>query len=616
MSNSDILIDVVSPDASSEVMVIDSDFQLMARGIGSIQVNVAPGIYRAIGRVGDQENEQLFAVDSAEPENRKVVELPMLEFSSPIPLNRTLTSREFHQSAIRQKIASNPSLLEDEAGIVIFLRDPSCIYFDLAKEMETLEGEAKAKSLSLIKQYAQNFAGFALSNLDGTSMSRLEDIGSFTPDLGYLIVSATVKPGAYALTRPALTNEDPVCLPLVVPAGWTLQVFVSMLPDGNSTIGRLADFDGAAMLFEPPGRDFNADRPDLRTMEVLRNAIVSGHYFINEDDIQLGALEPIDNPMFFLLAAQLILHCKTPDTKRLIDMVNKVANSLGPNFPDVLILSWKLKQADGLTTSEDAEKLVSSLNQPPILQLSWHYLMEAYRSCDHRGRFDERISRLSGNLIASSVWLSWIGNNGDNLSQSAIELNQLTPVANKLQTGVVQIAKHGIKLLQNYLLSKLGKNIEVNVPNLETSEINTETTPSSSTTKAASAFEALLFEAGVIASEKLNTLDLKVVVNLFSALAQQFDWGSLVARLRDISEAGDSSYRLTPLQQQLLMSLKAAREYFDDKGKLPLDVVFRRLNSTDVPLEAIIHDLNKLFSIAFDFGNKVILALEKNKDTQ
>lgn len=634
MSNSDVLLDVYVADESSEVIVVDSDFRLLARGIHGVQLRVPPGIYRGKVRVGNQQSETLFSVDADEPDNHKIVRLPLLEFSSPIPLQQTSTSREFHQAAIYNAAApgGTTASLGQGAAIVIFLRDPSGVYFELAAEE--------------MASYASNFEGFVLGNLDGSMSYPLESIGTLVVDRGYLIASAAVNPGTYVLSRVS-SGRERLCLPVVVPAGWSLQVFVSMVPTDVSSVGRRADFDGAAMVFGRPDAGFYPDRPDLRVLEVARQALVRGHNVIDAN--VMGALlsGKFENPMMGLLAAHLLLLAKEPDLKLVQDVVTNTGNLIGSDYPDVRALSWKLEQLRGTADTPDAKAFVESVKGPPMLQLSWHYFMEAYRSVANMELLDKGVSKMAGQLVSSSVWVSWLESADYQSAEASAPEESPTMVGAQVATdaaasdplghpstlqapspaarrgggfspaeaageastsseksmggapaigtsGIAGVIRRGASFVQGKLSNWFDVKTDVRrlelpttgAPKIESKNLDAE------------ALDAVLERAGVTVRHKIQSIEVDAAAHLFKALVERIDWKSVVGQLKSATLLGEERHPLTPLQRQLLLSLKAAREQFDDEGKLPDDVVARRLNISDVPLQTVLNDLNRLSLVA------------------
>lgn len=522
--------------------------------------------------------------------------------------------------------------------MVIFLRDTSGVYFNL-----------KAEELS---DYAKNFEGFVLGKLDGSESHSLESIGRLVADHGYLIANAVVNPGTYVFSRVSSGTER-LCLPVVLPSGWSLQVFISMVPTDDKGIGRRADFDGAAMVFDRPENGFSPDRPDLRILEVTRQALVRGNNVIDANAMTLLLSGKFENPMMGLIAAHLLLLAKKPDLVLVQEVIMNTGNLIGQNYPDVLVLSWKVRQLGGGAELSNARTLVESIKEPPMLQLSWHYLMEAYRSLPNANVFDKAISKMAGQLISSSVWVSWLespdyqslpGGTSESTVLGGLRV-ELKVEPSMEDTGEFQVLAPG-----RSSDSSRGEDAVSTSPVTYGPSVSAEERPGSAlgfgvirltdvihrgATRVrsklfnwlgivdAGAFKAMsadrlraecikigLSDVDIAAlGEVVEKLDITVrrnlqnfkadaAVRLFEALVEQVDWRSVVSRLKLETRLGVDSQPLPPLQRQLLLSLKAVREQFDDEGKLSGDAVARRLGISDVPLKAIVKDLILLFHLA------------------
>ncbi len=582
MSHSDILLNVSAVDQSSEVIVIDNSFRVLARGICSVELKVSPGIYNAKLRVGDQFSEKLFIVKSNEPNGQKSINLKPLEFASPIPLQHTSTYNEHHEAAI-YKAAKNftaPSSLGKGAVVLICLRDISSMYLDLKTED--------------LATYAKNFQGFTLSSLDGNKSYPLETIGTFVPEHGFLIVSASVNPGNYVLSQLTSDNQR-LCLPLVIPKEWSLQVFVSMVPYRDESMVLRADFDGAAMMFAKPGSFFDSNDTKLRISEVARQALAKGHDVIDVGIRRDLLSKKFSNPMIGLLAAHLLLLAKEPDLTLIKKVVADTANLIGIDYPDLLILRWKLQQIRGKADSPATQALIGSLNSPPMFQLSWHYFMEAYRYVGDMGTINEGVAEIVCQLISASVWLSWLTSDDKKSNKVATNTDETDsvildrflktfPTTSSINTMTAGFGYLGNPKIYNY-------RGQTNVNNLSVERLNL--------------FKELL---SLFQHAKKGNPD--EISQIFSKLIELVDWNSVVADLKSTTLSGSLSLELTPLESKILLSLKAAREQFDVEQKLP-DTIWLHQYSADVPMRSIWNSLISLIQILPNSESNNILSMLK-----
>src|SRR5438105_4486973 len=104
MSNSEntaqVRLIVRAEDPATEIFLVDSQFQLAGRGVGTLEQAVPPGIYKLKSRIGTQTREEpLILRPTAEPVSRTIAPL---EFSSSAPLEHTYKTHETHMGAAAQ----------------------------------------------------------------------------------------------------------------------------------------------------------------------------------------------------------------------------------------------------------------------------------------------------------------------------------------------------------------------------------------------------------------------------------------------------------------------------------------------------------------------------------
>ncbi|MFJ4292811.1 hypothetical protein ACIP1U_23955 [Cupriavidus sp. NPDC089707] len=541
MSRSDVPLVVTATDLSSEVMVVDGDFQVLARGLQCVELRVPPGIYRARALVGSQHNEMLFSVEATD--SRKTVQIPAVEFSSPIPLAQTATSRDYHQNALSAAVhnATDAARLGAGSQIVIFLRDPS----DLCFSLEPHE----------LARYAENFDGFVLSKWDGNDRHALKEIGVFEPQRGYLVASVQANPGAYALSLPYRDNNRQF-LPLVVPAGWSLHVYITMDEIPPTGLGRRANLDEAAIVLDRLHVGFEPNRTDLKVLEVARHALARGHNVLQPAAMSQLLEEKFANPMMGIMAAHLMLLEPQPNLPLVQTVVENTGSLIGAGFPDLLALSYRLKSArpDGASI-DDANQVVAGLRAPPMLQRSWHFLMEAWRKAPQRPAptHGEPFS-LANRLVSSSVWLSW---ESDASPESGLRLKPHAPASRGISIHAISEKLSGYV---GYVRERVS-GTHGSVP------------------LAAPALEALTLDA-------------------LARVATAIDWRLVVKLLKAAEMAGRHDIRLSLVQRQLILTLKAAREQVLDDGELDHDFLERLLRTADVPSEVIKEEMARLVTVA------------------
>src|SRR5262249_48439001 len=118
MSSSNNTLTVEAADVAAEISVFDGSLNQVARSVGRLQKDLAPGICKVRVRAGPSFREQLVSLD----QNRQV-QVDSIPFASPIPLAGTSRSREYHQAAAVEASAKPRASFGSGASILVFARE-------------------------------------------------------------------------------------------------------------------------------------------------------------------------------------------------------------------------------------------------------------------------------------------------------------------------------------------------------------------------------------------------------------------------------------------------------------------------------------------------------------
>ena len=570
-------VTVAASDAAAEVFIVDSGFGVVARGIGRVFATVPPGIYRAKAKVGELQNEVLFAVDDDDTAGTTIpVEAPV--FASPIPLARTSTHADVHEGAAEAMSRSDhPRLsLGSGARLVLVFRDP-------AVAGAALDDEALAA-------YAQAWQGMALVDAAGDHRLLLADAGALDARTGWLLVEAEVDPGGWVVSVPVPGRPDH-CVPLVASAGWSTQLFVNLGPavDGGP---RRFHLDDAAIVLDRPGAPFIADRHDLRVLEVARQALAGGHNIVAGpvmDELLMGKFE---NPMMGLVAAHLLLLDAKPNLERIAHVVGNTGGLVGADHPDVLALRLRVDQLRGRPAAGLAE-LLEAVRQPPMLRLSWAYLMAAVSSPAAGGSAALAARRpfaLATCVVGSALWLTW----EDLPLPEPAEMSAIVPPSTA--AGPPPAAPSGpptIDMLrrQTRVLRKNGGEGGGTAGRIASGALEIGA--------AAQKLWARVSGSGLFGrlfgGAKPPTLR-DAAQAAVEFLLEQHDWDEVVRRLK---QQPDEAAQLTPLQRSLLMALRSAQQQWrDERGTPPLQVFVDWLASRNATWTSVAADLKAVLRLA------------------
>lgn len=575
-------VTVAASDAAAEVFIVDSGFGVVARGIGRVFATVPPGIYRAKAKVGELQNEVLFALDEDDTAGTTIpVEAPA--FASPIPLAGTSTHANAHEEAAEAMSRSDhPRLsLGSGARLVLVFRDP-------AMAGAALDAEALAA-------YAQAWRGITLADAAGDHRLVLADAGALDAHAGWLLVEAEVDPGGWVVSVPVPGRPDQ-CVPLVASAGWATQLFVNL---GLGAEGSLRRFrlDDAAIVLDRPGAPFIADRHDLRVLEVARQALAGGHNIVAGpvmDELLAGKFE---SPMMGLVASHLLLLDASPNLDRIAHVVGNTGGLVGANHPDVLALRLRVDQLRGQPATA-LSGLLEAVRQPPMLRLSWAYLMAAVSSPAAGGSAALAARRpfaLATCVVGSALWLTW----EDLPLPEPAEMSAIVPPP--AASGAPAPAPSGpptIDMLRRHtrVMRKNGGGEGVGGVGGVAGRMAGGALEMGA---AAQRLWTRVSSSGVLGrlfgGAKPPSLQDAAQASI-AFLLDQHDWDEVVRRLKQEPE---EAAELTSLQRSLLMALRSAKQQWRDEGGMPpLQVFVDWLASRNATWTSIAADLKAVLQLA------------------
>jgi Caspase domain len=375
-----VKLTVTAADAATELYVVDGDFNLVARGIGTETFQVAPGIYKIKARAALQQEERLVVVsDDAK------VEFAPLELASPVPLANTAGTTD-EQIASAQRVVAQ---VGHGASIAVIRA-------------------GAAKKLRLLRS-------------DGSEVAEIGDS-----------VHVALEPDGYRLTA-ELDGGRIVEQTLVAARGWQTRVFaaanvaqsaISMRPEGtpfdpHDTDARLEEIARQAIVH---GRKVLSD--ELRTRLASPGVspilgILGMHLLIREAKRSKQARE--ENPEVELE--------EISSVESVAAIVGNLRAAIGKH-PDVEAI------AIGAGVGDPAY----AFDVPPMLALSWRLLLKATAQRPEllpRGSFGERIaSRLWGD----GAWLQWLAAESDRVDRDAAAQESLERALTQLGAAPIRVA--------------------------------------------------------------------------------------------------------------------------------------------------------------------------------
>ena len=500
MSTSDVSLQLSCNNAAAELLVVNNEFKVVAKGTAPLVAKVEPGIYALKAKIGAQVSESLEVIDGSQPSYSFHLQAP--EFESPMPLVNTKTSREYHEDSLARFTKPGEPFVALGAGsaIVLYVRDTSRRNFEVKADQATA--------------YGRNFDGFRLLDAAGGELVNFDDKATRSIEDGYIGARVNLLPGPYALGWQHGNQETRLALNTA--SGWALHVFIRLQPVAGS-IAMAPDFSEAAFAYDHLDTTYSVHREDFHMLEAARLALLDRSNIVTGEMMRSILTGKYENPMLGVYGGHMLAGA-SDDLPLFEQVVTNTARLLGQDNPDVVALAWlyeakKHERPKGFDARPWPE-ILGSLKGPPLLVHSWDALLV----CAQAAELDIAklpAFRVAGDLAVSGIVLTW-----EHRKQ------QDAPVAAPAAAGQSALAKWGKalwKAVAPRLLGRKADGTEAPVPSLEVMVADI-TTP-----KAAAA-----------------------AMQLLAKKAQWDKWLSLVHKDRD---KADSVATFSPLQRDLIATL-------------------------------------------------------------
>jgi hypothetical protein len=363
-----VRLKVRAHDHLTEIFLVNSRFQRIAAGIGSLEAVVSPGIYKARFRIGQKQVDQLIEVVPG-AETLEVNGDP-LAFSSPVPLVGVSREQEVQRRAAEEFSRSTREKKGTGSWLFLFIR-----------EIDASE--------------ADPWTGVTLHDLDGALVAEPNQ-GTCDQENRYFALHLELDPGTYRLR----VEEEPgefYEMFVRTEAGWQTQVFAlseeAWLPDINA---HRAALSSASVLMVEAGKGFCADNAHARQIELLRLGLLHTRPVLSKDIVDTLLKEEVLNPMEVLYTAHALLRQGGADTALLAALMGK----LPPAF---------VEHADfqAIMTSMMSRKteMRPVFSVPPLFRASWEYIA---RAVEHKKAIvppGSLTALAADGLMNTSLWL-------------------------------------------------------------------------------------------------------------------------------------------------------------------------------------------------------------------
>jgi len=379
---------------SAEIVVLDHNFQLVHRGVGSIDVALPAGVYTVQYRAGAAVQDVLV---SLRPGSGAVeLSAPQLRLKSPAPLAGNDAGALYGAltHAASREVHARPGR---GAELFVFVR---------------LAGADAARARISTERL------FDVSVLDagGRTLAHLRDAPRRADGDHARAYTLELDPGTYFLRFDA-GSGGPLEQSCVLSEGWQTQVFASSRPyDGDATRPG-ANLPEAAVFMMPQGRGFDAEEARIAWSESARQSLAQGGAMAPERQLREAVAEAREirkhrdpaqvkemlrhrflNPMLGIYGLHMLLQSPQRDWDLVRELASHLALLIGPH-PDVTALAL-LPELQGLGGSQ-------RYSAPPMLRTSWSLILaQSVRAPGlvPEGSYAERVA---DRMWGAGAWLVW-----------------------------------------------------------------------------------------------------------------------------------------------------------------------------------------------------------------
>ncbi|MCI5145854.1 MAG: hypothetical protein D3923_10070 [Candidatus Electrothrix sp. AR3] len=363
-----VSLTVKAADRITEIFLIDSEFQRVDSGIGKLETELIPGIYKARFRAGQTQMDQFIEVEAGS--GSKTFTGPPVEFATSAPLPQTSSNRQVHQDAAQERSQTVNLIKGIGSELYLFIS-------------------------SLSDEPSQPWLGVSLHDTKGNLIARAEE-GECDTNKGFCALNIEVDPGTYRLR----VEEEPgeiYEMFVVTVAGWQTQVFAleedAWLPGIDASRAALTT---ASIFMAQEGKGFEPTNPVTRQTELIRLGLLNGRHLLSQDTAMLLLKEQELNPMLIILASHLLMQQNSTD----YPLVNNILEDLKEPLlfhPDIQALLLHKKTIDS--------KFILGFPSPPMLSSSWQCIVQATnlgRAVMPQCSLSEQVA---GGILNTSLWL-------------------------------------------------------------------------------------------------------------------------------------------------------------------------------------------------------------------
>lgn len=348
-----------SRDPGTEIRIIDGERRLVEEGVGRIETKLPVGQYTARFRLGDAVKDEEFAVTPGD--SKLQVEQPVLEFSSPIPLEETSTHHEYHYypvmdlASLAVNRAFETGFPESVATLMVFARDSAheeSTYWAMPQQvreglrvrrLDDETGEPRFIPCEVIVDDRRGYSALLLNDL---------------PPGTYLL-------GIRRLQRDAWFWQEMVLT--LASSWWRTEVYLDSVEDDFT--GRRFDLESASVLIEPGKGGGSLYGSEARFTEAARIALSEGRLGVDNHLLHWLLGPGIPSPMLALYTAYALALSAEPDVNRVRTLCDHLKERWTERSADVKLLEGWCVAAGG--KESESPSIEFRPDEVPMIAYGW-----------------------------------------------------------------------------------------------------------------------------------------------------------------------------------------------------------------------------------------------------
>lgn len=550
MPQSKVKITVHGGDPVTDIILLDSTFTPLAKGQGTVQLEVAPGLYLARAVAGNRAEEMALVVRDEQFDQE--FRLPSVQFDSPLPLPGTATSHEYHQYPVFAALSAPAELPEPgQGGFLLCVRDT------VPRHLE--------ETGSYLQHSGKAYTGFRLLGLEDDTIVAFDALPTaFQPEERLLLHLAQLPPGQYQLEwQPE--HGVPMRIPMPVLAGMTTQLYVLIQRGGADLDLPFPDLPNAAVVICRSPGGFSPDSMEMRLAERLRYCLSHGTTMRLEPLLGTLLEKGLENPVTAVLAAHLLLQEKNLPHTLLTGVLDAAEVMLGPEFPDLVALRLRLLRHSPDDQGHQPEP-AAEVHFPPLLRRSWDYLLEGAAVRADLLPAEGFASQASRSMVGNGIWLAY------RPEQAAAKAAVATAPA--VAASPLPVMKMPPLILSPGPAKNTGQAIATSIAFLADKALQyfqrrrrPDKSESPEMRRIRESLLQLLGPDGLTAQRDDHPDPAERTREFLENLVRTVDWDKVVRQLRQRGTGSAIAASLSGIEKNLLSSLRFARQHLEDGGE-------------------------------------------------